>query len=387
MGDRVRTRRVCFFGTYTTAQGYPVNRVILKGLRRAGITVDECRQKLWEGFLHELFTHPKLSVLLSLCWRLPLCYGRLLVKYLAMKEHQWIIVGYPGYIDVLVARTLNWRRRRRIALVAFISLYDTAVLDRAQVSTSSWKGTLLKALDRISFAAADVVLVDTNAHGQHFSDLFGLPRHKFVRSFVGEDDDEFRPCDLSAPEPALPGFDVLFFGTYVPLHGIDVIVDAAHLLSQEKDINITVIGTGQLFPQIRQDAERREVNNIVFIDRWMGTDELIAHIESAHACLGIFGSTPKAGRVIPYKVFDALAMHKPVITRDSPAVRELLVHDESALLCAPEGQSLASALLRLRDEPDLASRLADNGYQCYRQHGSPEAVGRTLVNSLEAVAA
>ena len=388
MAHARQAARVCFFGTYTTAQGYPVNRVILKGLRRAGIVVDECRQALWGGFLHELFARPKLSALLSLCWRLPLCYGRLLISYVAMSEHRWVVVGYPGYIDVLVARALNWRRRRRIALVAFISLYDTAVLDRAQVAASSWKGKLLKLLDRISFAAADVVLVDTNAHGQHFAELFGLPNDKFIRSFVGEDDDEFRPSDkATAATSSLPAFEALFFGTYVPLHGIEVIVDAAGLLSGERDISFTVIGNGQLFPSIREDAARRDISNIDFIDRWVTTQELIAYIERAQVCLGIFGHTPKAARVIPYKVFDALAMRRPVITRDSPAVRELLVHGESALLCEPEAQSLAASLLQLRNEPALASRLAHNGYQCYRQHGSPDAVGRALVDSLEGVAA
>lgn len=388
MQDGGLADRICFFGTYTTAQGYPVNRVILKGLQRAGIAVEECRQELWEGgFLHELFARPSLRLVWSLCWRLPLCYGRLLIKYLAIGRHQWVAVGYPGYVDVLVARAMNWRRRRRIVLVAFISLYDTAVLDRAQVDASSWKGRLLKALDRLSFAAADIVLVDTDAHGEHFSELFELPRHKFVRSFVGEDDDEFKPTESVTGTTEMPAFEALFFGTYVPLHGIEVIVDAANLLAQEKDINITVIGTGQLLPQIKQDAENRSVTNIDFIDRWVPTDELVAHIERAQVCLGIFGSTPKAARVIPYKVYDALAMRKPVVTRDSPAVRELLVNDESALLCAPEGKSLADALLRLRNEPGLASKLACNGYERYREHGSPVAVGRALVNSLKAAAA
>ena len=377
--------RICFFGTYTVAEGYPVNRVLAKGLARAGAAVEECRQDLWGGFLHELVARPTFAALLSLCWRLPLCYGRLLVGYMRARQHEWVIVGYPGYLDVLVARALNWRRQRRLALVAFISLYDTAVLDRAQIEADSWKGRLLKRLDRTSFAAADVVLVDTHAHREHFATLFGIPRDKFEVSLVGEDDDQFRPrADTASPRSA---FEALFFGTYVPLHGIEVILDAAELLLPEAGIRITVIGNGQLFPQIREDAAARELMNIVFVDHWVTTTELVEYIGRAHVCLGIFGRTDKAARVIPYKVFDALAMRKPVVTRDSPAVRELLVHGESALLCEPEGGSLARSLLRLRDDPDLASTLADNGYACYRQHGCPEAVGRALVGSLQEVAA
>ena len=385
MATSARAMRICFFGTYTVAEGYPVNRVLAKGLRRTGVDVEECRQELWGGFLHELVARPTGAGLLSLCWRLPLCYGRLLAKYMTARDHEWVVVGYPGYLDVLVARALNWRRQRRLALVAFISLYDTAVLDRAQIKAGSWKGRLLKSLDRIAFAAADVVLVDTHAQRQHFATLFELPQDKFRVSLVGEDDDRFYPA--AAIASPLAGFEALFFGTYVPLHGIEVILDAAEELRRETGISFTVIGNGQLFPQIRQDAAARQLTNIAFVDHWVTTAELVDYIGRARVCLGIFGRTDKAARVIPYKVFDALAMRKPVVTRDSPAVRELLVHGESALLCEPEGGSLARSLLRLRDDPDLASTLADNGYACYRQHGCPEAVGRALVGSLLEVAA
>ena len=43
-----RPLRVCYFGTYSLGEGYPVNRVLIEGLRRAGATVWECRVGLWD---------------------------------------------------------------------------------------------------------------------------------------------------------------------------------------------------------------------------------------------------------------------------------------------------------------------------------------------------
>ena len=51
--------RICFFGTYTVAEGYPVNRFLVNGLRESGVEVEECREELWEGFLHVAFRQTK----------------------------------------------------------------------------------------------------------------------------------------------------------------------------------------------------------------------------------------------------------------------------------------------------------------------------------------
>ena len=373
--------KVCFFGTYTRAEGYPVNRVLVKGLRSAGAAVDECRQDLWGAFLYESLRGWRNPLrLASVICKVPATYLKLIWRYWHTEEHDCVIVGYAGYVDVLLARLL--KRRRLLVLVAFISLYDTLVLDRAQVKPGSLKGRALKLIDRIAFRAADIVLVDTEEQRRHFAALFRLSADRFRRSFVGEDDDDFRPRE--SPNKATGKFEVLFFGTYVPLHGIDVILKAAEILASEEDIVFTVIGNGQLYPALRQLADERDLSKVEFVQRWVGTAELASYLSKADASLGIFGITPKAARVIPYKVFDALAMKKPVVTRDSPAIRELLTHDETALLCEPgNAGELARSLLRLRDDPALRASIAEAGYERYREHGCPRAVGSALLKTLE----
>ena len=374
--------RICFFGTYTIAEGYPVNRVLLKGLRHAGATVEECREELWGARpLHEVFASANPFALISLAARAVRVYARLMARYRRIGQHDCVVVGYAGYFDVLLARLLNRRDSRTIALVAFISLYDTVVVDRQRFAEGSWQARLLKGIDRLAFDTADLVFADTEAHCRHYAELFELPRSKFHRSFVGEDDDEFRPTVRAARGDALR---VLFFGTYVPLHGIDVILEAIERLSHEPGLAFCLIGNGQLFPQMRKRATDQMLPNTTFIGDWVRTSELVRHIADADVCLGIFGTTPKAARVIPYKVFDALAMQKPLVTMDSPAIRELLTDGDTALLCEPgSGESLARSLLRLRDERGLARRLGDRGHALYARRGCPAAIGRDALEVLE----
>ena len=377
--------RICYWGTYTVAEGYPINRVLVKGLRQAGAEVAECREELWGGFLHQAFARARPGPLVGLAWRALGVYLRLIWRYWRTGEHSLVIVGYAGYVDIVVARLLNLWRRRPLVLVSFISLYDTIVLDRQQVVAASWKARLAKAVDRLAFRAADLVLVDTGEQRAHFAELFALPVAKFHRSFVGEDDEQFLPAPLE-PEPELPEVaEVLFFGTYVPLHGVEVILTAARQLRGEPGVRFSLIGNGLLYPEMRQWARDRELENVCFVGEWLPTAALLDRIKRAHVCLGIFGTTPKAARVIPYKVFDALALRKPVITRDSPAIRELLDHGDTALLCpAGDGAALARAILRLQRDPGLCDQLAERGHARFRERACPRAVGQELLQALEA---
>ena len=101
-------------------------------------------------------------------------------------------------------------------------------------------------------------------------------------------------------------------------------------------------------------------------------------------CLGVFGGSEKAGRVVPNKVFDALACGRPVVTADSPGAREWLRDGESALLTpAGDAAALAAALRRLLDERERA-RLGHAALALYRRSFTPAAVAGDLLTALEA---
>ncbi len=371
--------RFCFFGTYVVGAGYPVNRVLHAGLRRAGHTVDVCHTEAWGPFVHRALGTRNPLRLLALAFRLARAWLVLWWRFRRLATPpDWIIVGYPGFFDAHLARWLA--RGTPVALVSFISLYDTIVADREKVRPDSGAARLLRHVDRAAFQAADVVLVDTEIQGRYYADLFGLDVARFVRSFVGEDDVEF-PYRPHAPRGTEP-LRVLFFGTYVPLHGIETIIDAAHELRFEADIELCLIGNGQMFADIRQRAQVLEVT-AEFITDWVAPAVLLERIEASHVCLGIFGTTAKAARVIPYKVFDAAAVGRAIVTRDSPAIREMFTDGVSALLCpAGDGPALAAVLRRLRDNEDLRLSLARAAHEAYLRQGCPEAIGRSLADML-----
>ena len=72
------------------------------------------------------------------------------------------------------------------------------------------------------------------------------------------------------------------------------------------------------------------------------------------------------------------------MTADTPAARELLVHEESALLVPPgDPDALAAAIRRVAGDPDLAQRLSEGGLAAYRRHASEDVLGRRWREVLE----
>ncbi len=176
-------------------------------------------------------------------------------------------------------------------------------------------------------------------------------------------------------------FTVIHFGKYIPLHGMPFIIKAAKEL-EGYDVSFQLIGSGDEFEASLKLSEDLGLKNVEFI-KFLEYKKLKVYIRNADVCLGIFGKTDKAGRVVPNKVYEAMAMKKPVITGDSPAAGEILRHKENAFLCkmgAPH--AIAEAVLALKKDERLCRNIAEGGYATYKRFCSPSALGRELKSLL-----
>ena len=228
---------------------------------------------------------------------------------------------------------------------------------------------------------ADLVLLDTDAHIDFFIREFGLPREKFRRIFVGTDSDIFYPrSDAKSDDKFL----VHFHGNYIPLQGVRYIIQAAKILEKE-NIVFNLIGRGQTFQNDRRLAEKLKLTNINFIEP-VPYDKLPDYIARANVCLGIFGDSPKTELVIPNKVFEAIAMAKPVITADTPAVRELFTDKENIFLCRrADPRNLADAILQLKQNDELRQRISDGAYKLFKSRASEDIIGAELKQILSGI--
>lgn len=368
--------RVVVWGTYDL--GKPRVRILLRGLRENGVEVVECHKDVWGG-VEDKSRIKGLGAKLGFLLRWIGSYPVLVWRYLRLPLHDAVLLSYMGHLDVLVL--WPFARLRGVPLVwdAFLSLYDTVVDDRKLVGRRHPLAWLLYAWEWLACRAADFVILDTAAHGRYFVDTFHVAPDKVKRVFVGAEVEFFTPKPSPRNDPDRP-VTVLFYGQFIPLHGIDTVVRAAKL-SENDGIRWRLIGTGQEAERIRRIVEELSPSNLDW-ESWVPYEGLAERIYNADVCLGIFGATEKAARVIPNKVFQIIASGKPLITADTSAARELLEPGPAIVLVPNNDPSaLAQAVRSMRDRakepatPDAGARL--------RRGIEPIAVVAPLMRLLE----
>lgn len=295
-----------------------------------------------------------------------------------LPAHDLAFVGFLGYPLVFPVRLLT---SRPLVFDAFLSTFDTLCLERRRFRADSLVGRLLRGMDRQACLLADLVLVDTEEHRARLAELLDVPAERFAVLPVGVEDDLFRPAPL---RPADGPFHVFYYGSFLPLQGVEHLLRAAALLPE---VRFTVAGDGPLLEESRRLARELGCDNVDF-SGWVPYERLPERIAGADLCLGgHFTSLPKAAAVVSTKAYQFLAVGRPTILGDLPANRRLFAHGREAWMVPCEDpQALAGAIRHLQGDPLLRETLAREGARRVRESFSQEAVARRLQGLLAGLA-
>jgi glycosyltransferase involved in cell wall biosynthesis len=342
----------CLFGTYVGP--HSANRLLRLALAGAGFDVVECHEPLWEETRDKTARYFSPASLARLGARWAGAMRRLAGRWRALPgPPPLVVVGFGGQLDVLAARRVC-RPRAGLVFAPLVSLTETLVEDRRVFRARGVPARALAALDRATFRAADLVLADTAAHAAYLAEL-GAPRERFAVWHLGVEPEFLAPPSGSPPRPprAEPG-RVLFYGRHLPLHGVDAIVAAAARLGERA--RVEMIGDGP--ERARAEALARRAGARITWRSDVPLATLPAELARAAVVLGVFDAGRKAGMVVPNKVWQAAAAGRPLVTRDGPALREVLRPGEHCIACAPgDPGALAAAVGRLLDDEPAAERM------------------------------
>ncbi len=325
--------RVVFFGSYDERL-HPRVAVLREGLVDLGYEVTEVNQPLGLSTADKVDAANSISGLVGLFLAIARAWIPLWRRGRKVARPDLVVVGYLGHFDVHLAR-LIWPRTT-IALDHMVGLADTA---RDRGLAGGFKYRVLDRMDRAALRKAEIIVVDTVEQRALIPDALA-PRTVVVP--VGATHAWF---EQPVPEPP-PPLKVCFVGLFTPLQGTPTIGRAIAELADDDRIEFMMVGSGQ---DLQETVAAAAGRNVTWID-WVDSSELPALVASQHVCLGIFGTTPKAQRVVPNKVYQGLAAGNLVVTSDTPTQRHAL-GDVAEFVPAGDHEALARCLVRLADDP------------------------------------
>lgn len=228
--------------------------------------------------------------------------------------------GDVAYLPYPAPLTLWWlsiwpsRWRPKCIADAYISLWDSMFRDRGTGGNQGLSSRLGRWFEARALRAADLVIVDTEANRQQFIVDFGLIAERLRSMPLAIDEQIFRNAS-AMPSPRAGKVRVLFVGTLVPLHGIDIVLSAAARLAVDPGIEFRLIGEGQQSGLVEAFLREGAPANFKWVREWQSLEDIAREIAGADVCLGVFGGSGKASRVLPFKLYYALAAGKPIVTQ------------------------------------------------------------------------
>lgn len=370
--------KVCFFGTYRA--NYNRNEMMIAGLRLNGVEVIECHETLWHGIEDRVEATSGGWKKPSFWWRILKTYTRLLKKYISMGDFDILWVGYPGQFDVFLAWILAHLKRKPLVWDILMSIYLVA-LERNLDERSSFTVKMLRRFERIALRLPDLLIQDTPQYVEWLHKTHKVPLEKFKLVPIGVDDRNF----FVVPPKSKPEhmFRVVYYGTFIPNHGVEFIIEAANMLRNDTEIHFDFIGRGPDLAKVQALVKEYGLQNASFID-WMEKSELVQFVAKADVILGTFSTTQQSLMTVHNKVYEGMAMKKALITGNSPAVRNQFTHREHIYLVERKNpKAIADGILDLKNNPQLASHIRENGHQLIFDDYVLQATGRKTRSYLE----
>jgi len=346
---------------------YPREKLLRRGFDAAGATVYECR----------FSTDPRFPGLVSLLL-LPVYVARIASRLYDLSGNGVTpeLVVLTKFNPFVIPFVFVYARLVGASFVydLFVSLHRTAEMrgvDSRVVQTVYF-------VERGAYRLPDYHLVGTDQFADLYSEMYAVPRDRFVRLPPGADSDWFYYRDNIESRDR---FTLVYWGNFLPHHGVGTILGAATELRDEP-YEFVFLGDGPERERYEQLADNLSLSNVRF-EGFVSREDQQRWIAAADVSLGVFDDDKRTMASITNKVSEAVASRSAVLTAQSPAIDAWFDHGESIYTVTPSDPiALAEAVRALADDPTLISRIADGGYEVYDREFDLDRIGEILRTEL-----
>jgi glycosyltransferase involved in cell wall biosynthesis len=244
----------------------------------------------------------------------------------------------------------------------FVNPIEQVAYEHHRIKPGGFVATVARLGYKVWLSTVSLIITDTPSHAAFSAQLMKIPLEKYVPLIVSTDEETFDKAIYKKPKP--DEFRVFFYGLYMlPLHGLDVMLDAMKLLTSE-NITLHIIG-GKAQTAEKVHAVQHE-NVKVTYEQYVPYEDLVGYIHDADVVLGgPFGNTVQSQFVIGGKVLQFLRSGKPTIIGINQESKVFTDKKDSLLIPQGDPQALADVLLWAKEHPQELKKVGEAGRELY----------------------
>ena len=186
--------------------------------------------------------------------------------------------------------------------------------------------------------------------------------------YNGVDGSHFSPGTMDEDFLARYGmanrFVCSYVGTIGMAHGLETVLDAAEALKREQQngIGFLLVGDGAMRKELERQTQERGLDDFVRFTGRLDKSEMPKVLASSDALLVHLRACDLFETVIPSKIFEAMAMRRPIIMGVRGESADIVRRSGAGIEMEPSNASdLVACVQRLRNDSDLYRRLSESG--------------------------
>ncbi len=253
---------------------------------------------------------------------------------------------------------------------------------------------MLERIEHFAYRKADRIVTVTQSFKRYMTKC-GISEHKVDVIYNGADFDLFNVEkqltkaavieNLALPElpPELSDkFIASYVGTHGMAHHLETLLDAAERLRERTDIVFLMVGDGAEKARLQKIKQEKNLTNVIMLDQ-LPKAKMPAIWTITDASLVLLKRSDLFKTVIPSKIFESMAMSKPIILGVEGEVSDLVNQGNCGLVIEPENSELlANAVTRLADNSELKNQLGINGSEFVKTRFNRRTLARSFENML-----
>ena len=254
----------------------------------------------------------------------------------AVKKQEILIATSPPF-SIGIAGYIISRLKRIPYIFEVRDIWPASIVQLGQIKNKS----VIKILEKIElflYRHASRVVSVTDSYVKDFVSR-GVDPQKIEVIKNGVDLEFFKPAyqkNILIRELDLEGKEIIsYVGTHGLSHALVKVLDTANELKQNKRIHFLFVGDGAEKESLKKYANDLRLDNVTFLES-VSKDQLTAYYGLSHIMLVPLKRLPLFKTVLPSKIFEIMAVGKPIITTVDGECKKLIEDAEAGIFAEPE---------------------------------------------------